>query len=119
MYDFEERRVSRHNVLSSLRSDLRSCFPRHSVDLWAERFSPIFLLQHEHFISDRDVSMSSVPVFICVCLHRLFCCHIISLHASFDCGCFRFDVCGRPMLISRPITAVAGGTFVDVCGVAL
>ena len=44
MYDFEERRVSRHNVVSSLRLDLRSCFPRHGVDLWAERFSPISLL---------------------------------------------------------------------------
>ena len=88
MYDFEERIISRHNVLSSLRSDLRSCFPRHGVDLWAERFSPVFLLHDEHFISDRDVSMSCMPVFIRVCLHRLFCRHVISLHASFDCGCF-------------------------------
>ena len=31
----------------------------------------------------------------------------------------RFDVCGRPMFVSRPIIAVAGGIFVDVCGVAM
>ena len=64
MYDFEERRVSRHNVLSSLRSDFRSCFPRHSVYLWAERFCPIFLLHDKHFIADRDVSMSCMLAFI-------------------------------------------------------
>ena len=29
----------------------------------------------------------------------------------------RFEVCGRPMLISLPIIAVAGGTFVDICAV--
>ena len=59
--------VSEH-ILFSLRSDLRSCYPCHSVDVWAERFAPIFLLHDEHFISDRDVSMSSdsVPMFICV-----------------------------------------------------
>ena len=88
MYDFEERRVSRHNVLSSVCSDFRSCYPRHSVDLWAERFSPIFLFQDKHLSPTvmlacrvclsssvmlacrempmfiRDVSMSCMPMFI-------------------------------------------------------
>ena len=43
----------------------------------------------------RKKKKKSVSVFICVCLHRLFCRHVISLHASLDCGCFRFDVCGQ------------------------
>ena len=65
----EERRISLHNMFSSLCSDSRLCLLHHRLDIWAERFSPILFLREEQLISDRDASMSSVPLFICACLH--------------------------------------------------